>query len=277
MLRKILLTLTGLLLMAAAGAAPDPASAAPRSDAIWPRQLRCYDDLFAPYFMQQGDTVTGLNIDILTVAARRAGIPIVFRSMPWRRLESELMRGPAGSVDCAFALSRTPQRLHDLVFGDVALQPTDYVLFVRNQDTSLKTLDDLRGKTIGVRAGFRLPDAVRDGAATHRWEIAEVGTDAANFQKLALGRVDAVLADRTVGLYTLQQLRLREIHPLTPSLSHFDTYLVFKKSRYAAPLAAAFDQALKAMYLDGTIERLSAPYITPAPATAAPGRASNLP
>jgi ABC-type amino acid transport substrate-binding protein len=268
MLRKFLLTLTALGLTLCCTTAPAQPTAA------LPPTLRCYDDLFPPYFMETDERVHGLNVDIMTEAARRAGIAVTFQRMPWRRLEAELAR-PGGSVDCAFALSRTPEREVYLNFGSVALQPTDYVLFVRRPGapgsvTGLSGLDD---KTIGVRAGFRLPDVIRDGAARERWTLSEVATDTANFTKLDLNRLDAVLADRISGLYALKQLNLADIGPLQPALLHFDTYVVFRKSSSSAALAAAFDRALKSMYQDGTVTRLSGPYTTRArPQPRADGR-----
>ncbi|MBB5606094.1 MULTISPECIES: ABC transporter substrate-binding protein [unclassified Janthinobacterium] len=231
-----------------------------------PARLVCHDDVFVPYVMLNQGRIEGLNVDILREAATRLGIAIEFRVMPWRRLENELAK-PQGSVDCAFAMSRTPQREQYLEFGKTPLQPTEYALFVRQPETTaaaapaVTKLDDLAGKVIGVRAGFRLPEAIAAGAAQGRWTLAEVPTDTANFQKLALRRIDAVLADSSVGLYTLKQLKLADIRRLAPPLVRFDTYLVFRKNAASPALAAAFDRELKRMRQDGTFARISAAYL----------------
>jgi len=252
--------------LAAGMAAPAMAkmAAAPASapEAL-PARLVCHDDIFVPYVMLNQGHIEGLNVDILREAATRLGISIEFRVMPWRRLENELAK-PQGSVDCAFAMSRTPQREQYLEFGKAPLQPTEYALFVRQPEgmtASVTKLDDLAGRVIGVRAGFRLPDAIAAGAAQGRWTLAEVPSDTANFQKLALRRVDAVLADSSVGLYTLKQLKLADIRRLVPPLTRFDTYLVFRKNAASPALAAAFDRELKRMRQDGTFARISAAYL----------------
>ncbi len=228
--------------------------------AALPAHLVCYDDVFVPYFMQDGDGYHGVNVDILNAAASRIGIQITFRVMPWRRLESQLAR-PDSAIECAFAMSHTAARDQFLQFGKEPMLPTEYTLFVRNEDAAIGSLDQLADKTIGVRAGVRLPAALSAGVEAHRWRIADVATDAANFQKLALKRIDAVLSDTIVGMYTLQQLKLGGIHPLTPPLVRFDNYLVFSKSDHSAALASAFDDAFAAMRKDGTMERLTAPYL----------------
>src|SRR5450830_1200408 len=250
--------------MAKMAAVPAPVPT-PVSEAL-PARLVCHDDIFVPYVMLNQGHIEGLNVDILREAATRLGIAIEFRVMPWRRLENELAK-PQGSVDCAFAMSRTPQREQYLEFGKTPLQPTEYALFVRQPETTaaaapaVTKLDDLAGKVIGVRAGFRLPEAIATGAAQGRWTLAEVPTDTANFQKLALRRIDAVLADSSVGLYTLKQLKLADIRRLVPPLVRFDTYLVFRKNAASPALAAAFDRELKRMRQDGTFAHISAAYL----------------
>ena len=263
MLADRLRSIAGLLLWPALWAAlPAPAWAAPVASDALPASLVCHDDLFVPYFMQNEGRIEGLNVDVLREAASRLGIAIAFRATPWRRLESELAK-PGGGVDCAFAMSRTARREQYLEFGKVALQPTEYALFVRQGEAtpSPASLEDMAGKVIGVRAGFRLPDEIVAGAASGRWSVAEVPTDAANFQKLALHRVDAVLADSYVGLYTLRQLKLQGIKRVAPPVTRFDTYLVFRKSRHSAALAAAFDRAFARMRQDGTFARLTSSYL----------------
>ena len=243
-------------------ALPAPAAAAPATGDALPASLVCHDDVFVPYFMQNDGRIEGLNVDVLREAASRIGIAIAFRATPWRRLESELAK-PGGTVDCAFAMSRTARREQYLEFGKVALQPTEYALFVRQGEAtpSAMRLEDMAGKVIGVRAGFRLPDEIVAGAASGRWSLAEVPTDAVNFQKLALHRVDAVLADSYVGLYTLRQLKLPGIVRVAPPVTRFDTYLVFRKSSHSAALAAAFDRAFTRMRQDGTFARLTSSYL----------------
>ena len=228
--------------------------------AALPRELVCYDDVFVPYFMQDGTRFQGVNVDILNEAASRIGIHIAYRVMPWRRLESELAR-PDSGIARAFAMSHTPAREQFLQFGMEPMLPTEYTLFVRDGDAAIASLAQLAGKTIGVRAGVRLPAALSAGVEAHRWRIAEVATDTANFQKLALKRIDAVLSDTIVGMYTLQQLKMGGMHPLSPPLVRFDNYLVFAKSEHAVALASAFDEAFAAMRKDGTMARLSAPYL----------------
>jgi polar amino acid transport system substrate-binding protein len=244
------------IVLAVIGLGGAPAQA---GDAV-PRHLVCHDDTYIPYFMQEGDRFAGVDADLLREAAKRLGIALEFRMMPFRRILSELDRKADSSVDCAFALSRTPAREQILEFGNEALESTEYTLFVRDEANGIGSLADLMGKTIGVRAGFRLPESIAKGVERQQWRIAEIGTDAGNFQKLSIHRVDAVLADKLIGMYTMQQLKLGKVRLIEPPVLAFHTYLVFKKSANSHALAAAFDRALAEMRRDGTFERIRAVY-----------------
>jgi polar amino acid transport system substrate-binding protein len=187
---------------------------------------------------------------------------VEFRQMPWKRLESELARQHDSAVQCAFAMSRTAERERYLDFGKVPMWATDYRLFVRAGDNGTASLESLKGRTIGVRSGFRLPESIAEGVAAGRWNVAEVGSDAVNFQKLLLKRVDAVLVDGDAGQYMLRQQKLQgAVHMLDPPLMHLDTYLVFKKSADSKVLAEAFDRALTSMAHDGTKEQVQARFL----------------
>jgi ABC-type amino acid transport substrate-binding protein len=246
-----------LLSLALLGLTASPADAASQL----PAYLVCYDDIFQPFFMQDGDKFTGLNVDLVAEAGRRIGITVEFRQIPFKRLELELSQGNVANIECGFSFSRTEAREKYLTFGKVPIQPTDYTLFVRTGKNGIETLDALSGKVIGVRAGFRLPDAIAQGIRDNHWRIDEANSDDVNFKKLILGRVDAVLTNRDVGLYTLRELKMDGVHPIWPPVTHLDTYMVFPKKQNSEMLAAAFDNAFSSMVADGTIERLREKYL----------------
>lgn len=226
-----------------------------------PRTLVCYDDIFEPFFMMAGDDFTGINVDLVAEAARRSGIAVTFQKMPFRRLEFELSRGRDSRVDCGFAFSKTAPREKNMLFGQVPIQPTDYTLFVRDESPGITSINDLDGKVIGVRSGFRLPDRLAQGATKNRWRIDDVDNEEVNFKKLLLKRVDAVLTSRDAGMYTLHKLKITGVRTLSPALMHFDTYMVFPVTDSSKALAAGFDQAISDMIADGTYERLRGKYL----------------
>jgi polar amino acid transport system substrate-binding protein len=96
-----------------------------------------------------------------------------------------------------------------------------------------------------------------------------VGADITNFRKLALGRIDAVVTDDMVGVYTLKQMGVHGVRRVGAPLLHADTFMVFPKSPRSAELAAAFDRGLEMIRRDGTYDRIIENYVGPAPEGAA--------
>ncbi|MFC4160556.1 substrate-binding periplasmic protein [Chitinimonas lacunae] len=237
------------------------------ADELPRRHLVCYNDLLAPYFMRGSTGYAGLNTDLVAQAAKRLGITVEFREMPWKRLEWEIRRGRDSLVECAFAFSRTPEREAYMEYTNVVMQRTEYVLFVRKDDP-FATLSDFRGRVIGVRRGFRLPEAIQHGVAKHHFSIEEADDEQSNFRKLAARRLDAVLINLDVGLYVLAQMQETGIRPLLPPLSYLDNYLVFTRGKNLGNLIPAFDRELARMQQDGTQARLRSQYLgTPLPSS----------
>jgi polar amino acid transport system substrate-binding protein len=179
--------------------------------------------------------------------------------MPFKRIESEMQRGAESGVECAFAFSRTVQRERYMVYTAAVLQDADYVLFVRD-DSGIHGLEDLKGKTIGVRRGYRLPEAIATGATGGVFQLEEVAGDDTNFSKLGSRRIDAVLIQRDVGIYMLHKMHRQNIRALTPPVEHLENHLVFTRGKPAAELAPRFDSAIAAIRQDGTYARLRARY-----------------
>jgi ABC-type amino acid transport substrate-binding protein len=209
--------------------------------------------------MQVDGKYTGLNTDIVIEAGKRIGVDVEVRGMPFKRIESEMQRGAESSVECAFAFSRTPQREQYMTYTSVVLQDADYVLLVRN-GSGIRGLADLAGRTIGVRRGFRLPEAIVHGAGAGVFRLEEVGNDETNFSKLGSQRIDAMLIQHDVGIYMRNKLGHTDFIPLAPPVEHLENYLVFTRGKPAAVLAARFDTALAAIRQDGTYARLRARY-----------------
>ncbi|WP_374351433.1 substrate-binding periplasmic protein [Chitinimonas sp.] len=225
------------------------------------QKLTCYNDVLEPYFIRDGDRFIGLNADVMVEAAKRIGIALELREMPWKRLEEEIKRGSASLVECAFAFSRMPAREAYMEYTNVVMQKAQYVLFIRNE-SSYRSLDDLNGKVIGIHRGFRLPDAVKDGAAAGRFTLEEVATDRTNFLKLAAGRIDAVMINYDVGMYLLGQMNQRGVRALQPPLAYLDNYLVFTRGKGLSNLIPMFDKAIADIQQDGTYARLRKRYIS---------------
>jgi polar amino acid transport system substrate-binding protein len=219
-----------LILCAVSNAlAQAPAPAPAPAPAI--SHLDCVADVYPPYTVETGGVVSGLGADLLVEAGRRTGLDIVVKILPFARIENELKRAGASSVACAYAFSRTPEREAYMLFSNVPLSVTSYVLYARTGKTHgvYAGVQALQGTRIGVRLAFRVPDALKQAAERGELTLEPVNDDELNFRKLALGRLDYVLINQDVGETLLRRLQLSDIKAMRPAVAEFPTYVVFNK------------------------------------------------
>jgi polar amino acid transport system substrate-binding protein len=226
------------------------------------REITCYSDVFAPYVVQEGLEIRGIDVDMIAEAGRRAGVSVKFRLLPWVRLERDIALGERSEVECAFAYTQTDARKVYMDFTSVPVKLTELSIFVRRGTfTSFKGVDDLKGTTIGIRRGFKLPPAMQVMRSQGDFLLEEVDRDAQNFEKLARGRISAILSNSEVGRDVIDQIGLTDIVALAPPVQTTPTYLIFNKAKGLSALTPLFDKAFKSMIDDGTYRKIRAQYL----------------
>ena len=134
----------------------------------------------------EGGEYSGLNADLITLLNRKLGTNIVpeFHTS-WGDVVERAM---TGKVDGAFSLSRTPERMQQILFTrPYAFDPV--IVVVRQGVREIITWEDLAGKTASVVRGASMIEDVRTvlgGGA-----LVEVEDEAAGLRQVADGKVDA--------------------------------------------------------------------------------------
>lgn len=226
------------------------------------RELTCYSDIFAPYVVQEGDAIRGIDVDAVREAGRRAGIAVQFKLLPWVRLEREIAAGANSEVACAFAYTLTDARKAYMDFTTVPLKLTELVLFVQKGALeSFRGFEDLKGKRVGIRRGFKMPAPMQTLVSQGEIELEEINQDDANFEKLARGRLFAILSNRDVGQDSLERIGQHNVVVLSPAVQVTPTYLVFNKAKALADLVPRFDKGLRSMATDGSYRSIRLRYV----------------
>lgn len=225
-------------------------------------EITCYSDVFAPYVvLDGGGEIRGVDVDTIAEAGRRAGIKVHFKVLPWVRLEQSISRGASSEVACAFAYTVTDARKTYMDFTTVPVKLTEVSFFARRGAyESFKGFDELAGKSVGIRRGFKMPAAMKALVDQGNIKLEEVDTDRQNFEKLALGRLFAVLSNRDVGLEAIERIGSTEMVEVSPMVQVTPTYLVFNKSMALTELIPLFDKGFKAMQADGSYRKIKARY-----------------
>lgn len=252
-----------------------PASSAPSSAAASPsaaattikvpavitsagKLVFCTDVSYPPeeYYKADGSTALGSDIDIANDIAKRFGVPAEIDNTGFDGIIPALN---AKKCDLVISgMNDTPDRAKVVNFVDY-LKVGQGLLVPAGNPKTIKTLDDLAGKSVAVELGTTNKDAldaanktlVAAGKAKIDIQTFQADTDA--FNQLKLGRVDAYSGDSPVcAYYALYSGGKFEVggSPIAPAAIG----IAIRKTD--TDLQAAVQAAVSAMYADGTMKKI---------------------
>lgn len=261
-----LLLIAALALGAAAcgddggGDAAATAGSTPTADLglITPGVLTVASDIpYAPFeLFEPGSTeAVGFDIDLVNAIAERLGITDV--RFVDQSFDSIILSIRQGRFDMsASAWTITPERAEEAAFGERYFSANQAILV--SQDSTVTSLDDLAGATIGAQRGTVGADlgATVPGATVQRYET----TDDA-FNALAQGRLDAAITDFPVVAYAAAQKPGLKVAAEVPG--NLGLGLMFPQENVA--LREAFDAGLAEVRADGTYDQIYETWFDEAP------------
>lgn len=133
-------------------------------------------------------------------------------------------------------------------------------LVTRNNDDSIRNIDDLKGKRLGVDVGSSKENYLRKNYPDAGIDIHTYDEPSAIIQDVALGRIDAYIMDRAGAQLLIDNSRL----PLKKSgdpVYRYQEAFPFVKNEKGDALRKEFDEALTALKADGTLTKLSEQYL----------------
>jgi len=230
------------------------------------------DDDFPPYsFIDSDKKVKGIDVDLLHEMAKRLGIEVNIKLVPWKRL---LLMTEKGDIFGAFSLFKTPARELFSLFTHPVHYST-FVLFTsKGSDIQFESIKDLYGKRIGLQAGFAISpefDAARERGDI---DVVEFYNHGQSFRRLLKGGLDAFVGNKLVVKYKLKEKMNAKPHsieslssivslpkPLKKSRGAF--FVISKKFPIKEPLVwkAKITETLQAMEQEGVREQITQKYM----------------
>lgn len=206
------------------------------------------DENYRPViYLDQHQQPAGLLIDVLTHYTQVTGTPVQVRLYPWKRAYTAAENAQGGVI----GLSRTAERLVLFDYSDAIYDDTINVVVRKGHEFSFSSLEDLRGKKIGVQLGASYGSTVDEAIRAGTLQVEADQTHVARLLKLLHGRLDAAfLGNGQLGLDTIlgsdaELARHRdEFLILEQPLTHDPLYLGFAKSMGMQAFLADFNRAL---------------------------------
>jgi polar amino acid transport system substrate-binding protein len=208
------------------------------------------DATFAPHAMPKlGGGIEGFNVDMANEIAKRLKRPINIEATQFSGLIPGLNAKKYDWI--AAPTTVTPQRAEALLFTEGYLN-TDYQFLVKKSAPEIKSLDELKGKTIAVNKGSAYEAWTKDNMAKYGFKYDVYDTNADAVQAVLSGRADANLAGNTVAAWAAKR------NPMVKTTYTVSTGLVwaipFRKDDTAG--RALVSNVVKCMKQDGTYASL---------------------
>lgn len=200
-----------------------------------------FDEYNPPYMFGQGQ---GVYPALIVAAFDRMGVDVDMRGVPWRRAVAEV-----DSLGYGIGGAYMYDARHETWDFSMSLLTEELVLITkRGSDVMPKTLHDLDGMYVGVLNGWSYGIGFDQRRKEGFFIGDEVATDAQNLQKLLLGRIDVVIADRLSASLVAERLKIRDRLSVggAPFLKR-SSHLAFSRASGQSELLERFDRAFSAV------------------------------
>lgn len=206
---------------------------------------------FPPYEYYEGNDVVGIDAEIAKAIADKLGLKLEIQDMEFNSIITAVQSGKA---DLGLAgMTVTDERKQSVDFSDSYATGIQSVIV--KDGSSIKSIDDLKGKKIGVQLATTGDIYAKDDFGEENVEEYNKGADAV--MALTSGKIDAVIIDNQPA---------KSFVETTDGLQILDTDYV--QEDYAAAIAKgntdllnAVNGALKELKEDGTIQKILDKYI----------------
>jgi arginine/lysine/histidine transporter system substrate-binding protein len=209
---------------------------------------------FAPFESRNasGD-VEGFDIDLAKYIADELGYELKIEDMKFDGLIGALQ---AKRVDLVLSgMSATEKRAQNVDFSTQYHHSGE--MFITLKDSNIATLEDLKGKTVGVQLGTIQEEGARKLQETVEFEVKAVDNATILIQELQSNRIDVAYLDKSVATGYINEHGLAGFDD--PTTSSPGMAIAFPKG---SDLVEDVNQVLKEMEENGKLEELKAKWLT---------------
>ncbi len=209
------------------------------------------DATFKPMgYTDENDEIVGFDIDLAKEVCKRLDIELETYGVNWDTKEVDL---DAGTIDCIWnGLSVSDERKKVMLMSDPYME--NEMVFVVNEGSEIKTMDDLKGKKIAVQNGSTAQEILLASEIAADITVAELATNVEALTNLEMDMCDAVFLDSVVANYEITTAE-KPFTVLEEGLSPEQYAIGFRLGDQA--LCDKIVETLKEMKADGTIEKIS--------------------
>lgn len=214
---------------------------------------------YPPYcIIDRNGVADGFSVRLFQEAARAAGLEVEMKIGIWSQIKADL---EAGAIDALPLVGRTAEResVFDFTMPYLTLHGA---AFVRKGNRSIRSMEDLMGKSLIVMEGDNAEEYVRRHNITDDLVLTHTYYEA--FQLLASGSHDAVITQRVLGENILKELRIKTIEPLDILQPRLRQDFCFAVRKGNSELLSRLNEGLSIVIANKTYDSLHQVWFGPA-------------
>ncbi|WP_342489685.1 transporter substrate-binding domain-containing protein [Bacillus sp. FSL M8-0049] len=202
-MKKSMLLIMGLivvLVMAACGSKSDSGSGEGKGT-----YKIGIDTTYPPFEFEKGGNYEGIDVDLINAIAKDQGFKVKLEAMDFSGIIPAMQ---AGQLDVGMGgMSITDERKKKVDFSDPYFDAG--LTVVVKKDSSIKSINDLKGKKLAVKNGTTGAKFASDNADKYGYEVVQFNDSPSMFQEVSNGNADALIEDYPVITYAIAQQDLK--------------------------------------------------------------------
>lgn len=160
------------------------------------------DTTYPPFEFKEGDEYKGIDIELINAIAEKEGFKIELSPMDFGGIIPAMQ---ANQLDVAIAGMSITEDRKKIVDFSTPYFDAGLIVVVKDDNSTIKSVDDLKGKKVAVKKGTSGAKYAVDNASKLGIEIVQFNDSPAMFQEVSNGNADALIEDYPVISYAIAQ------------------------------------------------------------------------
>jgi glutamine transport system substrate-binding protein len=241
------------LLLAACGTKDKSTSGAGNDSKVYKIGV---DTTYPPFEFKDRNEYKGIDIELINAIAKNQGFKIDLSPMDFGGIIPAMQ---ANQLDVAIAgMSITDERKKIVDFSTPYFN-AGLTVVVKKDNTTIKSVDDLKGQTVAVKKGTTGSKYALDNANKLGIKVVQFNDSPAMFQEVANGNADALIEDYPVISYAIAQKDLGL--KIVGDRLNGDKYGIAVLKGQNKDLLVKIDKGLAELQKDGTYDKILKKYI----------------
>jgi len=250
---KAIIAIGILAVMAFTGCSSKPSTESQKTESAKVIKVGMSGGYYPYTFKNKEGKIDGFEVDVWNEIGKRTGYKPEFVAASFSGLFGMLDTGKIDTISNEITI--TDKRKEKYLFADPYVY-SGAQLMVKQGNDSIKSLEDLKGKKVGVSLGSNFEQIIKDSDKNKQITVVTYDNDGGMRQDVVLGRTDAMMDDKVSALAVVQENKLplqlagKDVQPL-------ENAFPFVKNDANKAVIEKVNKALTDMRADGTLEKIS--------------------